>query len=152
SVQKAVFAATFSDAPLAGESALYQERYLVQDILRYPAAAIAVRNAWTLSRDLPLARLHGSEQARELRKLARSMGLTLHVAASLPEGPSVQVQLECLKDWKALFSDTGYAYRSLNRTLMNLPGRAPHRLVCNLRKSHLERPIDSRLELLAVTT
>jgi hypothetical protein len=152
SVQKAVFAATFGDAPLAYEPALYRDRYLVRDILSYPAAAIAVRNAWTLSRDLLLARLHSSGQAPQLRRLARGRGLTLHVAASLPEGPSAQAQRECLKDWKALFSDTGYAYGSLNRTLMNLPGRAPHRLVCNLRKSHLERPIDSRLGLLAVTT
>ena len=40
-VQKAVFAATFSDAPLASEPEMYQDRYLVRDILNYPAAAVA---------------------------------------------------------------------------------------------------------------
>jgi hypothetical protein len=33
---------------------------------------------------------------------------------------------------------------------MNLPGRVPHRLVCDLRRVHLERPLDNRLELLGV--
>jgi hypothetical protein len=150
-VQKAIFAVTFSDAPLASEPALYQDRYLVQDVLRYPAAAIAVRNAWTLTRELPLARLHSSAPAQELRKLAQSLGVTLHLGAAMPDELSMPAQLERLKDWKALFSDTGHAYRSLNRTLMNLPGRVPHRLVCNLRRVHLERPMGgSRLELLAV--
>jgi hypothetical protein len=149
-VQKAVFAATFSDAPLANEPALYKDRYLVQDVVRHPAAAIAVRNAWALSRDLPLARLYGSVQANELRKLARTLGVALHLGAALPEEPDAPTQLERLRDWKSLFSVTGHTYRSLNRTLMHLPGRVPHRMVCNLRRVHLERPIDSRLELMAV--
>src|SRR5207302_8635463 len=42
-VQKAIFAATFSDASLAAEPALYRDRFLVQDILRFPAAAVAAR-------------------------------------------------------------------------------------------------------------
>jgi hypothetical protein len=149
-VHKAIFAATFSDAPLAAEPGLYRDRFLVQDILHYPAAAIAVRNAWVLTRELPLARLHGSLAAGQLRALAQSLGLHLHLAATPLAEPDVPAQLERLRHWKALFSDTGEAYRSLNRTLMNLPGRVPHRLVCQLRRVHLERPLDSRLELLAV--
>jgi hypothetical protein len=149
-VQKAIFAATFSDAPLANEPALYRDPYLVQDVLRYPAAAIAVRNAWTLTRELPLARLYSSSPARDLRALAESMGVTLQLGAAIPDDPAVTTQIERLADWKALFSDTGHAYRSLNRTLMNLPGHLPHRQVCNLRRVHLERPLDARLSLLAV--
>ncbi len=149
-VQKAVFAATFSDAPLAGEPELYRDRYIVQDVLHYPAAAVALRNAWTLTRELPLARLRSSGAARELRKLAQGLGVTLHLGTSVRDNPTLAVQLERLRDWKALFSNTGYDYRSLNRTLMNLPGRVPHRLVCNLRRVHLERPLGSRLELLCV--
>ncbi len=149
-VHRAIFAATFGDAPLAAEPALYRDRFLVRDVLHYPAAAIAVRNAWKLTRELPLTRLHGSPAARDLRLLARGLGLRLHVDAELLDEPDVATQIERLRDWKALFSDTGHAYRSLNRTLMNLPGRVPHRLVCNLRRVHLERPLDCRLELLAV--
>jgi hypothetical protein len=148
-VQKAIFAATFSDAALAAEPALYQDRFLIQDILHYPAAAIAVRNAWTLTRELPLTRLYHSPAARELRALARGLGLHLHIGAA-PEEPNVPTQIARLRDWKALFSNTGATYRSLNRTLMNLPGRVPHRLACNLRRVHVERPLTCRLELLAV--
>jgi hypothetical protein len=38
-VQRAIFAATFSDAPLAADPQLYREVFLVRDILNYPAAA-----------------------------------------------------------------------------------------------------------------
>ena len=149
-VHKAIFAATFGDAPLAADPALYRDHFLVRDVLHYPAAAIAVRNAWLLTREVPLARVYSSTAAQELRALARGLGLHLHLGATLVEEPDVPTQLERLRDWKALFGNTGEAYRSLNRTLMNLPGRVPHRLVCNLRHVHLERPLDSRLELLAV--
>jgi hypothetical protein len=148
-VQRAIFAATFGDAALASEPALYRERYLVRDIVAYPAAAIAVRNTWALSRDWAVNRLHGSEAARGLRELARGLNVELSLLAEAPE-PDVATQLARLGDWKSLFSDTAESYRSLNRTLMNLPGRVPHRLVCNLRLVHLDRPIEARLELLAV--
>jgi hypothetical protein len=149
-VQRAVFAATFGDAPLAAEPELYQDRFLVHDVLHYPAAAVAVRNAWVLCRDLPLARLHHSPQARDLRALAAQMGLPVSIAVTDPEDPDPATQLARLQDWKSLFADTGHAYRSLNRTLMNLPGGVPHRQVCNLRRVHLERPLTRRLELLAL--
>lgn len=150
-VHRAIFAATFGDAPLASEPALYRQPFLVQDIIRFPACAIAVRNAWTLTRDLPLRRLHNSPAAIEVRELARSMGLSLEMQVPLPDQVDPHTQLDRLTDWKALFADTGESYRTLNRTLMNLPGRVPHRLVCNLRKIHLDRPLEHRLELLVVT-
>jgi hypothetical protein len=149
-VQRAIFAVTFGDAPLAAEPAFYRNPFLVQDVLHFPACAIAVRNAWTLTRELPIRRLSNSTQARELHALARSMGLSLHLHTGAPTEPDVSAQLERLADWKALFADTGESYRSLNRTLMNLPGRIPHRLVCNLRRVHLERPLEHRLEVLVV--
>lgn len=149
-VQRAIFAATFGDAPLAAEPALYTNAYLVQDVLRYPACAIAVRNAWTLTRELPVRRLTSSTQAKELQDLARSLGLEVDLQPTTPGDPDVATQLERLADWKALFSPTGTSYRSLNRTLMNLPGRVPHRVVCNLRRTTLERPLEDRLELLVV--
>jgi hypothetical protein len=150
-VQRAIFAATFSDAPLAAEPALYRDRFLVHDVLHYPAAAVAVRNAWALCRDLSLNRLHHSSEARALNALARDMGLRVALTVTAPEDPDAAAQLARLRDWKSLFADTGHAYRSLNRTLMNLPGGVPHRQVCNLRHVHLERPLGNRLELLCLT-
>jgi hypothetical protein len=97
-----------------------------------------------------LARLRGSGPAQELRRLAQELGVTLHLGATLQDNPTVTAQLDRLRDWRSLFSDTGHGYRSLNRTLMNMPGGVPHRLVCNLRRVHLERPLDARLELLCV--
>jgi hypothetical protein len=149
-VQRAVFAATFGDAPLFGEPALYQDPFLVRDIVNYPAAAVAVRNSWALARDLPLRRLHHSAEARELRDLASRLGLEVRLLAGLAQDPDPASQIQRLADWKSLFADTGESYRSLNRTLMNLPGRLPHRQVCNLRLVHLERPLEERLELLAL--
>jgi hypothetical protein len=149
-VQKAVFAATFGDAPLAWTADLYRDRYLVQDVVRFGAAAVAVRNAEDLTRDLAQNRLLRSAPADDLRALAKRLGLSMSFFVE-PADPSPAEQVEMLLGWKDLFSDTGHAYRSLNRTLMNLPGRVPHRLVCALRFLHLERPVESRLELLAVT-
>lgn len=150
-VQRAIFAATFGDAPLAADPALYRQPFLVRDILNFPACAVAVRNAYALSGDLPVRRLLNAPCIQEARRLARSMGMRLVMDAVPPEEPDADMQLERLEDWKALFSDVGVDYRSLNRTLMNLPGRVPHRLVCNLRKVHLERPVEHRLELLVLT-
>jgi hypothetical protein len=149
-VQKAVFAATFGDAPLFNDPALYQDTFLVRDIIHHSAAAIAVRNAWTLCRDLPLRRLRHSGPARELTALAAQMGLRVEMVVGPADEPDSATQLARLADWKALFADTGESYRSLNRTLMHLPGRLPHRQVCHLRFVHLERPLEKRLELLAL--
>jgi PcfJ-like protein len=149
-VQRAVFAATFGDAPLFNEPALYADAFLVRDVIQYPAAAVAVRNAWMLCRDLPVRQLLHSAHARELQNLASSMGLRLNLNVGASDEPDDAVQLARLTAWRDLFADTGAAYRSLNRTLMNLPGRVPHRQVCNLRLVHLERPLERRLELLSL--
>jgi PcfJ-like protein len=53
--------------------------------------------------------------------------------------------LEC---WQGFFSPTGRPYRSLNRTLMALPGGMSPILVGRLRDVELERPILDRVELI----
>jgi hypothetical protein len=52
-------------------------------------------------------------------------------------------------DWKASFSDTGAAYTSLNRTLMNLPGGVPPRVLRAAILVHFDHPVTERLPLLA---
>jgi hypothetical protein len=61
--------------------------------------------------------------------------------------PSIQALLATMANWRGLFSPDGTPYRSLNRTLMNLPGNVPPELVCQLSKIRLERPMLNPLEL-----
>lgn len=61
--------------------------------------------------------------------------------------PSVEALIAAMANWRGLFSPDGRPYRSLNRTLMNLPGDVPPELVCELAKVRLERPILHGLEL-----
>lgn len=149
-VQRAIFASTFSDAPLAWGSELYANAYLVRDILTYPACAIAVRNASMLSRDLPVRRLRHSAAAQALQDHSRQLGVQLHLDFSTEREPDEQTQLQALTDWQSLFADTGESYRALNRSLRSLKGGLPHRVACNLRKVHLERSLEHRLEVLVV--
>jgi hypothetical protein len=52
-----------------------------------------------------------------------------------------------MRSWRGLFAPDGVAYRSLDRTLMNLPDGIYPALVCTLRHVRLERPITDPLEL-----
>jgi hypothetical protein len=55
-----------------------------------------------------------------------------------------------MRNWRCLYSPTGVPYRSLNRTLMNLPDGIPPNLLCRLNRIRLERPILDPLELTAL--
>jgi len=113
-VNKAVFSATFGYGPAQPlvDERLYQDRYIVQDILHYRAAAIAVRLCDWLWRNYD--------------------------------------PVEKLRDWRSLYVPEGFKpYTSLNKTLTNLPGGVPLKVLRQLRRVVLPRPIYSRLELLA---
>ena len=56
--------------------------------------------------------------------------------------------IDSLGSWRGLFSPTGRPYRTLNRTLMALPGGMSPRLVSRLREVELKRPIHDRVELI----
>lgn len=132
-VQRAIFAATAGSAELAEGEALYRHSYLVRDVVRFRAAAIAVRN---------VADLVGSRA----RRLAASL------EGDAPQGgggaaPSEPELLAALADWKALFAPTGRSGRSLRRTLMNLPCVRPAWLVCALVNFELQRPVTDLLQL-----
>jgi hypothetical protein len=69
----------------------------------------------------------------------------------LSQGEARHLLLDTLtSDWKACYSSTGVAYRSLNRTLMNLPGGMPVALLSYLPTLHLSRPVTQRVELLTL--
>lgn len=160
-VQRAVFAATFGVAELATQVELYGHPYVVSDIVNYRAAAIAARHVADLARrqhhaaQLEKARLlRDSKEAQEFQALAEGLGLRIQLDTSPVNEyhePDLDQQLELMHNWRGLFSPTGRPYRSLNRTLMNLPGGVPSGLVCNLALVRLQRPIVERLELLALT-
>jgi len=56
--------------------------------------------------------------------------------------------LDSAPDWKGLYSHNGTAYPALTKTLMNLPGKVPVRLLEYLKARKLERPIKDRVELI----
>jgi hypothetical protein len=57
---------------------------------------------------------------------------------------------DLLLEWRSIYSDTGNPYRSLDRTLMNLPGRVPLDLLAILNHVHLRRPLTDRVELITL--
>ena len=65
-------------------------------------------------------------------------------------GPWRESALEKMSHWRDLFAPDGMgAYAALNKTLTNLPGGIPPRLLSQLREVVLPRPIFNRLELAA---
>ena len=158
-LQRAVFAATFSAPGLVLGNKLYREKYVVKDVTRHRAAAVALAGLGTFSglrrerawRDARATVLRSTERAA-LEELAKSTGVRLSVhatperrfrAASLP----VDEALGVMEGWRGLFSPTGEPYRSLDRTLMNLPGGVPAGLMPYLSLVRLERPVLARSEL-----
>lgn len=159
-VHRKVFAATMGCCDLVMDEELYHHnKYIIKDILRYRAAAIAVANADDLVEDMArrvvahspeTARLQ--EQLRQLVARAKDCGLSCghygHEFEFHPDRrPATLDSLTAMENWRGLFSYSGRPYRSLNRTLMNLPGGVPHKLVANLTDWRLERPYVKRLEL-----
>jgi hypothetical protein len=162
-LQRAVFAATFSAPRLVLSEELYGERYVVKDVIQHRAAAVALASLERFRYlDRSKARLEAKEKilnSRELgilEELADSLGVELSMQV-MPKGAyqrdhvNVDQALEMMENWRGLFSPTGEPYRSLDRTLMNLPGGVPLGLAACLRLVCLERPVISRSELLVLT-
>jgi hypothetical protein len=160
-VQRAIFAATRGSAKIATEDELYKDWWLVSDIVNYRAAAVAAQQVqdlmwirWHLQKRRREKQLEESPQYAALMTLADSLGVNLTIDMSLVDRPgdfeprANKECLEALHDWRTLFSPTGQSYRSLDRTLMNLPGGIPAGLLKHLAYIELERPVTNRLELL----
>ena len=111
---------------LAGRRALYHEEFLVRDVVQHRAAAIALA---FFDRRLVVTWLDRTGAGRPVDDAG-------HV--------------EILRDWRGLFSPDGRSYRTLDRTLMNLPRGVPPELVCELARVRLERPPTGRAALTAL--
>jgi hypothetical protein len=162
-LQRTVFATTFSTLELVLREELYREKYLVKDVEQHRAAAAALanldmlrylnrRNAFLDAKE----KLLTSREHEALKTLANCLEIQLSVDVVQGERCqqdhlSVDVALEMMEDWRGLFSPTGESYRSLDRTLMNLPGGVPARLLVYLSQVYLEMPVLSRSELTVLT-
>ena len=147
-VHRAIFRSTFSDyASVMGFSGLYERPVLMRDIQHYRAAACAATTLFRLAWVAEVRERLRSPQWQSLSIIDREQqmnALLTEVVDCLGE----RQQLDALEKWITLFSPTGRDYRSLNRTLSNLPGGVPANLLCHLGGWRLERPVTNRLELI----
>lgn len=131
-VEAAVAGLRVARPRLLASSAFHSAPHFTSDVIRYRAAAIA------------LAFLEPVLLRPRWRVPLPEGG------AARPRAPDVAQLLARMSEWRGLYSPTGEPYRSLNRTLMNLPEAVPPRLVCELRHVHLERPVTTPLALSAL--
>lgn len=127
-LQRKIFSVSRSCPEIAHDPRLYSEA-IVKDAMKYRAAAIAIVLPDILYKHS--GNLHDS-----------SLKMRLHV-----ERNKAINFLDLLLEWRSIYSDTGSPYRSLDRTLMNLPGRVPLDLMAILNHVHLRRPSRDRVEL-----
>jgi hypothetical protein len=142
--------------------ALYRRRFAVRDITAHRAAAAAAGTIDILARDglheRALASLPGpaaaADAAAPLIAAPREAIARAFASAAEQLDPSLgdEADATLLEDWMALFSPPSDSRpsRSLRRTLMNLPGGVPARLLAWLRRAPIDRPFTDRLELLAL--
>ncbi len=133
---------------LAMDPAVYEQPFVVRDVLRYRAAAIALGYCQ-----------EGPDYDRPdfWREAAHDVNRGASLAGKLPENlrtdsRDVATYISAMLNWRALFSPSGETYGSLDRTLMNLPAKVPAELVLYLRAVRLPRPITDTVRLLALLT
>jgi hypothetical protein len=155
-VQRHFFAASFRYIPavlLADE--LYRHQYLVSDISRYKAAAIAAACVEGLSQRVPwIAERYpyAAQRQRARQTWLDNMGASKPSELNADDPRSIELNVDLLKHWPALFAPQGKPYTSLNKTLMQLPGGITPGVLVGLGDVVLERPIVDRLELITVST
>src|SRR5262249_25102478 len=134
--QCALFAACCTPGPLALCPEFYElaDPYLLEDVVRYRACAVAVR--------------HFGERLLEECTPEPDCAYD-YMPDALYEEVETPVERVCprLRRWRDLYSITGHSYRSLNQTLDDLPGGLSHHLIAGLPGVHLERAVTDRVEL-----
>jgi hypothetical protein len=148
-VQRAAYSATLTCPRLLLSPEVYERQHVVADLKHYRAAVAATLQPGLIA-ERARARLMHSHEARMLRSLGEANGLELtFIPSSTPE-LSASRMIDEIEDWRGLFSPDGTAYRSLNRTLEQLPGGVPARSLGRLRSVRLARPYTDRVELLTL--
>ena len=138
-IQKAIFAASRSCSRLAIVDELYAHPWMVEDIIKYRAAAVST---------VLLSRLIQNYTDKIVIQIDNGINAAecMHPFVDINDYPNYD-KFEYLRDWQNLYSYNGQAYRSLSRTLMNLPGGIPMHFLWRLGFIELPRPITNRLEL-----
>lgn len=157
-VQRAVFGHTFTTDGAVFAEEFYRHPRLVADTIKYRAAAIAavrIRSLLWQREDAGIREACLSPEYAAVEAMVRQAGGQVSVIPGryrAPDSFDTDDTEECvaaLTDWPRLFSYNGKSYRSLNRTLMNLPGGIPVKLMDRLTEIRITRPFTSRLELIA---
>jgi PcfJ-like protein len=160
--QRAMFAATFGTYGTVLPE-LYRPGYamLRRDIRSYRAAAAALACGRFLTETAAENAVKATPEFRAARITAERAGFKLSLGNPDPDwdfspdddsGRETAILDRLASGWLGVFSPTARPYRSLNRTLMNLPGGIPASYLQCLAGLTLPRPITDRVELLAVLT
>lgn len=159
SVHKAVHAAIGSSimSPILGTDELYKNEFIIGDIIRYPAAAMAAGWLDGMTLHQPWVQAKYPFAAERLKAKLRfelcrddAERTKLYFAAIGTSEQNVPMWLDFLSHWPSVFAFEGAPYRSLNRTLMNMPRQIPLFLLTRFPHIRLERPIIDRAELLLI--
>ncbi len=135
-VQRATLRATGRVGWLARQPQIYAHAEIVTDVLRYRAAAIALAGC-------------GVDEGSPIEGFwwPSTKGLSAWSRRDPRRLPDLRSAIADMSNWRALFSPTGATYRSLDRTLMNLPPQVVAEWLPGLRRVRLPRPILSAIEL-----
>ena len=132
---------------LATWPGLFDRPYLLQDLLTFPAAALAVAHL-DLLQGYPPPPWWDDPTCADLRRLAEA--LTASEAKLGPLGEDYYcTAADLAARWRDLLSPTGRAYRALHVTLTHWPGNIGG-FALHLRFVKLARPVTRRRELLAI--
>lgn len=151
----------------------YNFNYLVQDAKKYRAANIAFNNIdYLIARKMPsfidyetINQFYNAQLLKNLSSKRNNLNndelyinceknhVQINIAIKDNDSFSDDLNKYCSIDnilkesqnWMCLFSDNGKTYRSLNKTLMNLPPQIPEGIVCQLPTIHLHKPLTERL-------
>ena len=160
-VQRTVFAATLTTPEVLLDPGFYtasraEAPYLLEDLANHRAAGIALVNLHKFPKPAEIEHRRAYEEMQRSAEYAalaemveQCYGASVDVLLGMPAPRrEAATAIERMQNWRALFSPTGESYRSLDRTLTNLPGGVPHSLVPYLHRVRLEAPITKRLGLL----
>jgi hypothetical protein len=153
-IQRIAFAAMFTTPQELLCERFYAQasEHILRDLKNYRAAAIALGHLplfEPLRQRTARQQLERSVQYEDLRRAAAAVGLELELREMYPAALERRAPdtLDLMESWRGLFSPTGEPYRSLNRTLMNLPGGIAPGVLPYLKMTELERPILERSSL-----